>query len=254
MSNSLVIVAIALAGSIGGGLTDVPAGLAGSFVAALLGTVGADATDSAGAAVEEVTGAAVPVASAAKSGSSMIPFPLEIAAILRNAQRSFKHPAEPNRPLDGCHRMRRVLVVLPLLIAACGRGDVVDEQADQLPPLDQMQMRVADWSSLAPAVGQRPAESGILTKGPVVTDLHALTGKDAVAYRTLLNKTGGPLVRDGKLLVTVSPPGPQAIYLIIDPGQRALEAGRKVDGQWVIQRTAAAEIARPAAVRSLIGG
>ena len=149
--------------------------------------------------------------------------------------------------------MRVPFLMLPLLLAACNRDPVVDEEAHKLPPVDQMEMRTGDWSSIEIAVGQRPAESGMLTKGPIVTDLHALTGKDAIAFRTLLAETGGPLTREGKLLVTVSPPGPEAIYLIVDPKQHALEAGRKVDGHWVVRRTAAAEIERPVTVQALYG-
>lgn len=149
--------------------------------------------------------------------------------------------------------MKQLAILLVLITAACGEKGVVADDFKGTPPDELIQMRTGDWSSLEPAVGRRPAESGMLTKGPIVTDLHALTGKDAIAFRTLLNEKGGPLTREGGLLVTMSPPGPDAIYLIVDTGQRALEAGRKIDGKWVVRRTAAAEIARPITVQALYG-
>lgn len=149
--------------------------------------------------------------------------------------------------------MKQLALLLMLVTAACEEKGVVADDFAGTPPDELIQMRIADWSSLEPAVGQRPVESGMLTKGPIVTDLHALTGKDAIAFRTLLNEKGGPLTREGKLLVTVSPPGDDAIYLIVDTEQRALEAGRKIDGKWVVRRTAAAEIARPVTVQALNG-
>lgn len=149
--------------------------------------------------------------------------------------------------------MRFVFALLILASAACRKEGAVADDFKSVPPDEAIQMRVADWSALEPAVGRRPAESGMLTKGPIVTDLHALTGKDAVAFRNSLYEKGGPLTRVGKLLVTVSPPGDDAIYLIVDPEQRALEAGRKVNGEWVVRRTAAAEIERPVTVQALYG-
>lgn len=149
--------------------------------------------------------------------------------------------------------MKQLALLLMLATAACEEKGVVADDFTGTPPDELIQMRTADWSSLEPAVGRRPAESGMLTKGPIVTDLHALTGKDAIAFRTLLNEKGGPLTREGKLLVTVSPPGDDAIYLIVDTEQRALEAGRKIDGKWIVRRTAAAEIARPVTVQALYG-
>jgi hypothetical protein len=147
--------------------------------------------------------------------------------------------------------MRHLPLLILLLLAACNREGVVDDAFAGTPPDDVIQMRTADWSSLLPAEGQRPAESGMLTKGPIVTDLNALTGKDAIAFRHALNARGGPLTRDRGLLFTVSPPGPDAIYLIVDPQQRAIEAGWKAGGRWVVRRTAASEIVRPMAVEAL---
>lgn len=148
--------------------------------------------------------------------------------------------------------MRSITLVILCLLAACNREGAVADDFKGTPPDEAIQMRTADWSSLEPAEGQRPAQSGMLTKGPIVTDLNALTGKDAIDFRNALNARGGPLTRDGGLLVTVSPPGPDAIYLIVDPQQRALEAGWKDGGRWVVRRTAASEIARPPAVQALL--
>lgn len=158
----------------------------------------------------------------------------------------------PNPPLVRFAAMRRSFLLVALLVAAaCRKEGAVADDFTGTPPDNLIQMRIADWSSLEPAVGQRPVASAMLTKGPLVTDLHALTGKDAIAFREALNARGGPLTRVGGLLVSVSPPGPDAIYLIVDPAQRAMEAGRKVEGQWVVRRTAASEIARPPMVQAL---
>ena len=102
------------------------------------------------------------------------------------------------------------------------------------------------------AIGRTPADSGLLTKGPIVTDLHALVGKQAIAYRQRLERGGGPLTRFGGVLFTASPPGDGAAYLIIDPQQLALEAGFKAGGRWVVERTASSQIARPPAVAALL--
>lgn len=147
--------------------------------------------------------------------------------------------------------MRILLPLTILALTACGDDGPVADDLKPMPPVEVTQAPTADWSDLQPAVGQRPAESGMLTKGPIVTDLHSLTGPDAIRFRSILNEKGGPLTRVGDLLVTVSPPGDDAIYLIIDPEQLALEAGRKANGQWVIQRTAGAEIERPITVQAL---
>lgn len=138
--------------------------------------------------------------------------------------------------------------------AACDDGGVVADNAGDIPPIEQTEAPTADWSALEPAIGRTPADSGMLTKGPIVTDLHALLGPEAIAYRQRLERDGGPLARVGQLLVTASPPGEQATYLIVDPGQLALEAGYKQDGRWVVRRTASSDIVRPPAIEALMAG
>ena len=137
------------------------------------------------------------------------------------------------------------------LVACQGEGVVADNVGD-IPPIEQTEAPTADWSALEPAIGRTPAHSGMLTKGPIVTDLHALLGPEAIAFRQKLERGGGPLMRAGGLLVTMSQPGPEATYLLVDPKQLALEAGYRKDGGWVIERTASAEIARPAAIEALL--
>ena len=150
--------------------------------------------------------------------------------------------------------MRHVIGLLLVSTAACQGEGVVADNVGDIPPIEQTEAPTSDWSTLEPAIGRTPAHSGMLTKGPIVTDLHALLGAEAIAYRQRLERDGGTLMRADKLLVTVSPPGESAIYLIIDPGQLALEAGYKKDGRWVIERTASAEIVRPPAVEALLAG
>ena len=146
----------------------------------------------------------------------------------------------------------RIALILLLPLAACGGEGVVADNVGDIPPIEQTEAPTADWSALEPAIGRTPAHSGMLSKGPIVTDLHALLGPEAIAFRKQLDRDGGPLMRAGKLLVTMSPPGESAIYLLIDPEQLALEAGYKRDGRWVVERTASAEIARPPAIEKLL--
>ena len=149
---------------------------------------------------------------------------------------------------------RLLAILLPLSLAACQDEGAVADDVGDIPPTSVTQAPSADWSALEPAIGRTPADSGMLSKGPIVTDLHALVGADAIAYREGLERTGGRLERAGQLLVTASPPGPQASYLIVDREQLALEAGYKKDGRWIIRRTPAAEIERPAAIEALLSG
>lgn len=150
--------------------------------------------------------------------------------------------------------IRLLAILLALSLAACQDEGVVADDAGDIPPTSVTQAPSADWSALEPAIGRTPADSGMLSKGPIVTDLHALVGADAIAYREGLERNGGPLDRVGKLLVTASPPGAEASYLIVDREQLALEAGYKKDGRWVVRRTPAAEIARPPAIEALLAG
>ena len=146
----------------------------------------------------------------------------------------------------------RLLAFVALSLAACQDQGAVADDAGPVPPAEMIEAPIQDWSALRHAIGRTPADSGVLSKGPIVTDLHALVGEDAIGYRERLERTGGPLTRVGRLLVVASPPGQQASYLIVDQGQLALEAGYKKDGEWVVRRTAAAEIDRPEAVTALL--
>ena len=151
--------------------------------------------------------------------------------------------------------MTRPLAILLLLsLAACQDDGAVADNVGDIPPTTVTQVQSGDWSGLEPAVGRTPADSGMLSKGPIVTDLHALVGADAIDFRERLERTGGRLTRVGRLLVTASPPGEQASYLIVDSEQLALEAGYKKDGRWVVQRTPGTEIERPAAIEALLAG
>ena len=142
---------------------------------------------------------------------------------------------------------------LLMLLAACGNEGVVADDVRPTPPDNIIQMRTGDWSTINPAVGRTPADGGFLTKGLIVTDLHAMVGEDAIEFRQRLLEKGGPLTRDGNLLFTASQPGADAIYLIIDPQENALEAAWKVDGQWVTWNTPGTQMRRPPSVVALRG-
>lgn len=148
--------------------------------------------------------------------------------------------------------MTRLFVTALLICAAACDDGVVADNAGDIPPIEQIEAPTADWSALDPAIGRTPADSGMLSKGPIVTDLHALVGADAIAFRRRLERDGGPLTRIGRLLVTASAEGEQATYLVVDRDQLALEAGYKKDGRWVVRRTPSAEIARPPGIEALL--
>ena len=117
--------------------------------------------------------------------------------------------------------------------------------------LDQMVEPVGDWSGLNPAIGRTPNDSGMLTKGPLVTDLNAMLGDDAIAFRQRMVERAGALTREGGLLVTVTPPGPEAAYLVIDARTNVMEAGWRDAAGWRAERTAGAELSLPPAVVAL---
>ena len=149
--------------------------------------------------------------------------------------------------------MTRVLAAVALLsLGACQGEGVVADNVGDIPPTEQTEAPTGDWSVLELAVGRTPAESGVLSKGPIVTDVHALVGADAITYRETLERDGGALTRVGRLLVTASKPGENASYLIVDQDQLALEAGYKKNGRWVVQRTASSDIARPPVIVELL--
>lgn len=147
---------------------------------------------------------------------------------------------------------RWILIVALLSPAACRDQGAVADNAGDVPPLEMVEAPSSDWSMLRHAIGRTPADSGVLTKGPIVTDLNALLGPDAIRYRALIEQKGGPLVRAGNLLVTVTPSGKNSGYLIIDPEQLALEAGFTRGGAWVVRRTPSSDVARPPAVEALL--
>ena len=61
----------------------------------------------------------------------------------------------------------------------------------------------------------------------------------------------GALTREGGLLVTVTPPGPEAAYLVIDARTNVMEAGRRDAAGWRAERTAGTELSLPPAVVAL---
>ena len=146
-----------------------------------------------------------------------------------------------------------VPILFALSLGACKPEGSVADDARPAPDLDIMTTTPGNWSRLGDAIGRTPAESGLLIKSPIVTDLDAMMGARAIAYRKMMIGRGGALRRDGRYLVSVTPPGPGAAYLVIDPQQHSLDAGMLADDGWTFKRTAAAEMALPAAVRALTG-
>ena len=147
--------------------------------------------------------------------------------------------------------MKRFATALLLLAAACDRGGVVNDNTKPTPPLNQMVESPGDWSAMTPAIGRTPNESGILSQGPLVTDLGALLGKDAADFRERMTRMGGPLKLDGPYLASVTPPGEGAAYLIVDTADHSLAAGRKTVEGWVEVRTPGSDIVDPPGVTAL---
>lgn len=141
-----------------------------------------------------------------------------------------------------------------LLLSACDRGGAVKDDIKPTPPLDEMVEEPGDWSGLAPAVGQTPNQSALLTKGPLPTDLNALLGEHAIDFRRRLTESGGPLREEGGMLVTMTPLGPDAAYLVIDSAEHAMEAGRMTGDGWEVVRTPGAQLTVPPSVATLRAG
>lgn len=142
-------------------------------------------------------------------------------------------------------------VSLVLLLGACGDEGAVKDDIKPAPPLDEMVEPVADWSALVPAVGQTPAQSAMLTKGPLVTDLNAMLGENAIPFRRRMVGKGGVLHEEEGILVTRTGPGPDAGYLLVDLKGRAMEAGYRTKAGWEIKRTPGAALTVPKSVQAL---
>lgn len=136
------------------------------------------------------------------------------------------------------------------LLAGCGSGDSFAENA--VPPtINELAETPGDWSRLSGAIGRTPGESALFISSPITVDLNALLGPDSEAFRSAM-ADAGPLVWEEGVLVTRSRKGDA--YLLIAPGDRALEAGLRGRQGWRSSRTAGADITRPATVRSLLSG
>ncbi len=138
-----------------------------------------------------------------------------------------------------------LLFLLPL--AACGDETVAANAA--VPELNVMAETPGDWSDLRGMVGRAPAESGLFERSPITVDLNALLGEDAAAYRLAMGNAS-PLRREGPLLVTLSPT--RQAYLVLLPGDHALEAGLRKGNGWRVVRTPGAEVPRTAEIDRLL--
>ena len=144
------------------------------------------------------------------------------------------------------------LLPFTLFVAACDRGGAVNDDIKPTPPLNEMVETPGDWSGLRPAVGRTPAQSAMLTTGPLPTDVNALLGEHAIDFRRRIEMAGGPLRPDcGGLLVTLTPAGRDAAYLVINVADHALEAGWRTTGGWQVERTPGAKFQAPPSVLAL---
>lgn len=143
-------------------------------------------------------------------------------------------------------------VALALMLAACGDDGVVKDDIKPTPELNDIVEPIADWSNIIPAIGQTPNESAVLTKGPLPTDLGALLGPDWAVYHDRLVGAGGKLEQvGGGVLMTATPAGPEAAYLVVYPPDHAIEAGWRTAGGWEVRRTPGADFPNPPQVEAL---
>lgn len=135
-----------------------------------------------------------------------------------------------------------------LWLGACSSRSPVAEDA-KAPPLNVMTETPGEWSELDDMVGRTPPESGLFEKSPIITDLDALLGPDATAFKRVAAR-GSALTRAGDELVTIA--ADRSAFLTIQPGDHALQAGMKRDGRWQVWTTPAAKVPQPAAVQALL--
>ena len=135
-------------------------------------------------------------------------------------------------------------------LAACG-NDAVAARDGPLPNLSEMVETSGDWSLLNAFVDRPQAESDLLKQSPITVDLNAMLGPRIFDYRERM-AAAGPLVRNGPMLVSVTPPGPDAAYLMIEPADNAIEAGWRESGRWHVERTAGTAMRRPRQVDALL--
>ncbi len=148
-------------------------------------------------------------------------------------------------------KMCRTLLAAAAVIglAACGSSAVADRDAP-VPNLSETVETRGDWSLLNVLVDRPPAESELLMQSPITVDLNAMLGPRVFDYRKRM-VAAGPLVRNGTMLVSVTPPGPNAAYLVIEPSDNVLEAGWRRSGRWHVERTAGTTMRRPRQVEAL---
>lgn len=147
--------------------------------------------------------------------------------------------------------MKHALVLMFVIVAACDRDGAVKDDIKPAPPLNRMVETPGDWSGIEIAVGRRPAQSAVLTNGPLPTDLNALLGEHAIDFRRRMDARGGALHEESGLLVSTTPPGEEAAYLVIDAADHAIEAGRRTTSGWQVERTPGAKFTAPPSVTRL---
>ena len=135
-------------------------------------------------------------------------------------------------------------------LAACS-DDAVADRDGPVPNLSEMAETPGDWSLLNAFVDRPQADSDLFKQSPITVDLNAMLGPRIFDYRKRM-AAAGPLVRNGTMLVSVTPPGPDAAYLMIEPGDNVIEAGWRESGRWHVERTAGTAMRRPRQVEALL--
>ena len=142
-------------------------------------------------------------------------------------------------------RFLPLLLALPLL--ACGDSGPVAPANTVIPDLNVTGETPGDWSTLRGAVGRTPADSALLTVGPIATDLNAMLGKDSAAFHEAMNDAGPLRAEPNGILVSRSASG--RAWLVIQPADHAIAAGLLAKRVWRTLRTPASEVPIPPDLR-----
>jgi hypothetical protein len=135
--------------------------------------------------------------------------------------------------------MRRILLVLPILMAAACSGNEKVPGNGAVPSLEVMSETPGDWSALNSMVGRTPFESGLLESSPVIVDMNATMGPEARNFRNAM-ADAGPLRRQGEYLVSRSRSG--KAWLVLQPADHAFRAALQTEKGWRQWSTPGAEV------------
>jgi hypothetical protein len=142
----------------------------------------------------------------------------------------------------------RLIVLIALPLAGCGKSDSIAPRNTVMPAPDMMSESPGDWTRLSGAVGRTPSESSLFVRSAMSTDLNAMLGADAEDFRRAM-ADAGPL-RPGAegTLVTRSESGQG--WLVLQPGDHAIAARFRSGKGWRRVRTPGSDVPLPEDLRT----